>query len=384
MKPARFILVLGILAGLGTGGSLPAQPQPPGHVYNDQGYRLPTEHHAFVFPRDHGSHPEFKIEWWYLTGHLRVAGQADPFGFQATFFRYALQPQDRGSSPSSFGTNQLYLAHMALVDTRTGRFLHEERLNRNGWDAAAAVGHLDLQNGNWSLRGGPDDTLALVGSIENHAAFTLSLTPRKPLVIFGRHGLSRKGREPSAASWYLTFPRLAVQGTLRLADTEHTVTGEAWMDHEISSSQLGSDQVGWDWASLRLADGREVMVYLLRTTAGPPDPNSTLAWVDRDGGLTHYGPARFTWTARRTWQSPVTGGRYPIDIDLATVDPATGKAITFRLRPLVDTQEMVGHLGGISYWEGACEVLDEQGRVVGEAYVELTGYAAEDLGAALQ
>jgi predicted secreted hydrolase len=371
----------GLLTAMVLGGG--AAEAMANKVYTEEGYRLPTAGHLFSFPRDHGSHPEFKIEWWYITGHLRVAERPEPFGFQATFFRYALAPRAGSGDGSDFGTNQLYMAHMALADPVGKRFLHEERLNRDGWDASARTDDLAVRNGNWHLRRTTGERMELLGTVEGAVTLRLELAPTKPRVLFGDGGLSRKGSDPSAASWYITFPRLSVTGSLGLDGTAREVSGEAWMDHEISSSQLGANQRGWDWASLRMKDGREIMVYILRTEGGEPDAHSTLAWIDEAGQVSQVGPSGFTWRARRSWTSPETGGTYPIDVDLTTVDPATGQPVTFRLRPLMDAQEMVGHLGGISYWEGACEILDADGGVVGEAYMELTGYA-EELGDALK
>ena len=345
-------------------------------VFNGSGFRIPTPHPAFSFPRDHGSHPEFRIEWWYITGHLRD-DEGQRFGFQATFFRVALTPQDDGAERAVFGTNQLMMAHMALADPVAGSFVHEERLNREGWDAWARVDGLDLRNGNWSLQMAKDGAMTLVGSVRSEVSFSLRLAPLKGPVFFGEGGLSRKGASESAASWYITFPRLHVTGHLDTAVATRPVVGEAWMDHEISSSQLEEEQVGWDWASLRLHDGREVMVYILRHRDGSVDPFSTLAWIDASGGVHHFSPDQFTWTSRRTWESPATGGRYPLDIVLTAPRHDGMGQEQFLLRPLMDEQEMVGHLGGVSYWEGACDVLDSDGVVVGEAYVELTGYAEE-------
>lgn len=370
-------LLAGMVMGCGAAEAMEAK------VFTEEGYRVPTAGYPFAFPRDHGSHPEFKIEWWYITGHLRVAVRPEPFGFQATFFRYALAPEGGSVGASDFGTNQLYMAHMALADPAGNRFLHEERLNRDGWDASASTDDLALRNGNWRLRRTTGERMELFGTVEGAVALRLQLEPTKPRVLFGDGGLSRKGSDPAAASWYISFPRLSVTGSLVLDGVAREVDGEAWMDHEISSSQLGVNQRGWDWASLRMKDGREIMVYILRTDRGEPDVFSTLAWIDRAGRVSQVGPSGFTWRARRSWSSPETGGIYPIDVDLTTVDPATGQPVTFRLRPLMDAQEVVGHLGGISYWEGACEILDADGAVLGEAYMELTGYA-EELGDALQ
>ena len=364
-----FVLLIGGFLAIAA-----AHADPP--VFNEDGFRIPTPHPVFSFPRDHGSHPEFRIEWWYITGHLRDEAQ-QRFGFQATFFRVGLTPHDEGQAQTSFGTNQLMMAHMALADPAEKRFVHEERLNREGWDAWARVDGLDLRNGNWTLVGEEDGVMTLVGSVLSDISFSLRLVPLKGPVLFGEGGLSRKGASPSAASWYITFPRLKVAGHLDLNGETRSVIGEAWMDHEISSSQLAEDQVGWDWASLRLYDGREIMVYMLRRRDGTVDPASTLAWIDEQGGVHHFSSDAFSWQSQRSWKSPTTGGRYPLDI-LLTAPRLEGEGtVPMLIRPLMDEQEMVGHLGGVSYWEGACEVLDAGGAVIGEAYMELTGYAEE-------
>lgn len=349
------------------------------------GFAVPQAGRRFVFPRDHGSHPDFRIEWWYVTGHLFTAETpARRLGFQATFFRQAAPRATAADANPAFGTDHVFLAHMALVDVQTGTFLHQERLNRAGWDAAAATETLDLRNGDWSLRlADPADasltpTLVLRGGIDAEAAFALTLRATKPLVVFGEDGVSRKGADPTAASHYLTFTRLATEGTLTRRTERGTttvrVTGEAWMDHEISSSQLSAGQVGWDWLSVHLQDGREVMLYRLRRRDGGADPASTLTWVDRAGATTR---AAFTWEVTERWRSPATGAEYPARIRVTTTDPATGATVTLAVEPLAAAQELPGTLGGIPYWEGACRVRDAAGREIGSAYLELTGYAKE-------
>jgi predicted secreted hydrolase len=350
----------------------------PPRVTSD-GFSVPQPGRHFEFPRDHGSHPEFKIEWWYVTGHL-YGEREQRYGFQATFFR---RSGPRSSNENSFTNpatlfdhDELHLAHMALLDVREKRFLHQERLNRSGWDAAASTTTLAVRNGNWSLRLGTNGSppLSLQGSIRAEAAFSLELSPTKPLVLFGENGISRKGASATASSYYLTFPRLEVSGRLTLEGREQAVHGQAWMDHEISSSQLDDDQAGWDWASLQLDDGREIMAYRMRQRDGSTDPFSTLAWVDTQGQVTHLGPAQFTWSTLRTWKSPATGGVYPVHVQLTTVDPTNGQPVRFILEPLLPEQELIGKLGGVAYWEGACRVLDASDREIGSAYLELTGY----------
>ncbi|MEO6875746.1 MAG: lipocalin-like domain-containing protein [Opitutaceae bacterium] len=332
------------------------------------GFAVPQPDHVFSFPRDHGSHPEFKLEWWYVTGHL-YTDQGRRFGFQETFFRQA--------GPDH--VTQLHLMHVALVDLATGRFLYQERLDRAGWDAAAAVGTLDVRQGNAWLRltdptaAAGREQIVMHGSVRAEADLTLTLTPRTPLVIFGDRGVSRKGAAPTAASYYFTFPRLDATGVLQLGEERWPVHGEAWMDHEISSSQLDANQVGWDWAGIQLKDGREIMLYRLRTRDGDADPASALTWVGVDGDLQKQA---FAWHVLETWKSPHTGAVYPSRVMVTTTDPATGRAVHLTIESLAANQEIAGRLGGIPYWEGACQVKDATGRVVGSAYLELTGYAA--------
>jgi predicted secreted hydrolase len=343
-----------------------ARPTP---LVTAEGFAVPQPGKVFSFPRDHGAHPEFKLEWWYVTGHL-YAEDGRRFGFQATFFRQAAP--DRSV--------QLHLAHMAVVDVATGKFYHQERLNRAGWDAGAAVETLDVKQENWSLRLSDPaaragaERIELRGGVRAEVALALTLVPAKPLVVFGENGVSRKGAAPTAASYYLTFPRLRAEGELTLGEERLKVRGEAWMDHEISSSQLDKNQVGWDWVSVQLKDGRELMLYRLRTREGGADPASALTWVDARGGAERRA---FGWEVLDTWKSAATGAVYPARVAITTTDPATGAAVRYTLEPLARDQELAGRLGGIAYWEGACRVRDTAGRDVGSAYMELTGYAAE-------
>ncbi len=345
------------------------------------GYSIPQFGKQFSFPRDHGSHPDFAIEWWYITGHLFATNDAQ-FGFQATFFRRALVPPGatNHSSSAAFGNDQIYLAHMALVDKTSGKFIYQEKLNRAGWDAASSTNTLDVQNGNWSLRLAPEksagrEIFKLQGTVDSDAAFVLDLSPKKPMVVFGTNGVSRKAEDFKASSHYLTFPRLAVAGRLTVNETNLAVTGEAWMDHEFSSSQLGAGQVGWDWLSLQLFDGRELMAYRMRRSDGTTDPFSTVAWVDGQSVVRQTGPDKFSWKTLQHWRSPKSNSEYPSLVELSAENPVTGKTENFIVQPFVADQELVGKVGGVGYWEGACRVLDENKKEIGRAYMELTGYA---------
>ena len=329
-----------------------------------EGFAIPRTGRQFVFPRDHGSHPEFKIEWWYITGHL-FSDDGRRFGYQATFFRRAGEKRDGA---------EIFLAHMALLDVKSGRFFHQERLNREGWDASAATDSLDVSNGPWSLRMVDSGAMNVAGSIRGDVSFQLELRPSKPLVVFGKDGVSRKGADPAASSLYLTFPRIETHGTLMLGTERLNVRGESWMDHEMSSSQLDDGQSGWDWACLQLHDGREAMVYRMRRKDGTTDPFSTLAWIDPAGHVQQVGANDFTLSPMARWRSPHTGAEYPTGVELSTTDPATGRGIRWKIEPLARDQELTGRISGIAYWEGGCRIVDESGAEIGSAFLELTGY----------
>ncbi len=372
---------------------------PPLALKTEDGFSVPQTGHVFSFPRDHGSHPDFKVEWWYVTGHL-FGPSKERFGVQATFFRRAqgrrsiadagvssgaqVSPDVKGSEVARFRSDEIYLFHAALLEVSTGRFIHSERLARAGWDAGAETEWLSVRVRGASLKStSPQgNQSALRASIRDGAAFDLLLDPLKPLVIFGKDGVSRKGDSPTAASWYLTFPRMKAGGELFLEGKTVPVQGEVWMDHEISSSQLTGEQAGWDWAGIQFEDGREIMVYRLRRKDGSTDPASALTWVDKAGVTTEFGAAEFDWDASGKWKSPRSGAEYPLPVRLKAVDPATGRQEQWTLQPLAADQELDGSVSKVPYWEGACRVLKD-GKPVGSAYVELTGYAGA-LGRALR
>lgn len=325
------------------------------------GFAIPQLGRVFTFPRDHGSHPEFRTEWWYLTGHLD-GPNGRRLGFQVTFFRQA-------APDTSGGVSHLHLAHAALLDATSGRFLHEERLNRGGWDADSSTTTLDVRNANWSLKfDEAAQKLHVTATVKAEALLKLELEPSKPLVTFGKDGVSRKGVAEAAASHYLTFTRLKTQGSVTIGNEILAVQGESWMDHEFSSSQLDEGQTGWDWASLQLHDGREVMVYRMRRKDGSTDPASTFTWIEKDGRL-NVRP--FRWNSLASWKSPHSGAEYPNKVRIES------GADVFELRPLAQDQEQGGSITGLPYWEGACDVLNARGEVIGRAFLELAGYAGD-------
>jgi predicted secreted hydrolase len=333
----------------------------------------------FDFPKDHGAHPGYRVEWWYHTGNVKTE-QGKRYGFQLTFFRTQVSPPGAEKAwpqnPSSWRTKQLYFAHTALTDIHGRRFYHDERMARGAVGLAGVEQDGPLTEiflGNWS---------ALLGNGEQRLSvradpFTLELTckPLKPVAAHGDRGYSLKGRRPESASCYYSFTRLKTSGLLSVNGETYSTEGTAWMDHEYSSAPLEEDVVGWDWFSLQLQDRTELMIFLLRRRDGDYSTSSAGTFVDRSGNAAHLDYGDFQIEVLDDWKSPKTNARYPsqwrirvfpLDLDLA-------------VRPNLPDQELVTQRSTqVTYWEGS---VSAKGRaqnkpVRGVGYVEMTGYAA--------
>ena len=311
-------------------------------------YPVVTPGYRIEFPRDHGAHPEFRQEWWYVTGWLsRLRG--DPLGFQVTFFR--ARPDLETENPSAFAPRQVILAHAALADPRHGALKHDERAAR------AALGLAGAEQGitrawvdDWRLELRGDTYRTRI--VAREFSLDLAFEARQPPLLQGEQGFSRKGEGPEEASYYYSRPHLGVRGTIENGGNREAVSGTAWLDHEWSSQYMSEQASGWDWVGLNLASGDSLMAFRMR---------------GRQGG-TLYAPAGVAFEPLRTWRSPRTSVEYPVSMRVSS----GGK--TYVLEPLMDDQELDARTStGTIYWEGAVRAL-EQGREAGRGYLELTGY----------
>ncbi len=315
-------------------------------------------------PADHGAHPAFRTEWWYVTGWLDVPG-GKPLGFQLTFFRS--RPDGGTRNPSRFAPSQILFAHAALSDPALGQLRHDQRAARAGFGLAeASTTDTDIAIDDWRLaRGGDGRFRATIPARD----FTLALTftPTQPALPQGEAGYSRKGPAPEQASYYYSMPQLAVSGRVRRDGKDVAVTGRAWLDREWSSTLLDAKAVGWDWVGLNLDDGGALMAFRVRDAAGGTRwAGGTLRAAD--GSLTRFAPQDLAFRAIRRWRSPRTGAVYPVEQWLGT--RLAGGWRHWRITPLFDDQELDSRAGGGPvYWEGAARTPD------GRGYLELTGYA---------
>ena len=336
--------------------------------------------YVFAFPRDHGSHPDYRVEWWYYTGNLSSSDGSE-YGYQLTFFRVGIDPAP--TNPSSWAVRDLFMAHLAVTDVDDGRHIMAERLNRSGvgWSGASTE-TLKVWNEDWSasLVEGVHVLEAQDGA--NDIGVSLRLVPTLPIVFHGENGYSRKGSDPGNASEYYSVTHLETSGRLIVDGTVHEVTGLSWMDHEFGTSFLEASQQGWDWFSLQFTDGSALMVYVLRQIDDTVDLRSGGTFIDAEGSVTILQKDDYHLEPTRHWGSSLSGADYPVEwhIDIPRLE------VNLDVQALVDSQEMsTGQSTGVTYWEGAVGVRGTvaEESVQGRGYLEMTGYTGPPMSDAL-
>ncbi|MCE3284672.1 MAG: hypothetical protein K0R70_928 [Steroidobacteraceae bacterium] len=344
-----------------------------------------------VFPRDEGSHPAFKLEWWYVTGWLDDAAKASsgPRGFQVTFFRVRTGLGE--DNPSAFAPRQVLFAHAALADPGERRLRHAQRSARAVFDLAyAREGAVDVRLDDWTIRDVGDGRYRTVVRGDDFQ-FDLMLQSTQPPMLQGERGFSRKGPDPRAASHYYSLPQLEVSGEIEVDGTTRTVTGQAWFDHEWSSDYVDERALGWDWLGINLHGRGALMAFQMRDKqggarwasatlrapspeAGPsPDPSQSSAVEPATGAVQTFEREDVTWTVLDTWRSPRTGIEYPVRWRLRV------GATTYRVEPLMLDAELDSREStGVLYWEGPVRLLDDaSGDELGRGFLELTGYGGK-------
>jgi predicted secreted hydrolase len=337
--------------------------------------------HRWQFPRDHHAHPGYRNEWWYFTGTLvATEDPARRFGYQLTFFRVGLAPE-RPRLDSAWAAADAVMAHLAVTDVASGAHVFSEVI----WRAVPLLGGFPPPPGSllaWARAPPGSDarwTLALDGEAfrlsaadpSRGVAVDLVARPAKPVALQGPNGLSRKSGQAGYASLYFSMTRLATEGTLVAGGRTWRVRGESWMDKEMGSSQLAPDQVGWDWWSLRLADGRDLMLYVLRRADGG-ESWRTGTLVDRAGAVRVLAPEAFAVRRTGAWTSEASGATYPSGWEIEVPGEEVRLAVVPEVRAAENRSRLLPQL---SYWEGPVRLVTPDGAPAGDGYVELTGYA---------
>jgi predicted secreted hydrolase len=391
----RVALLLGALVSVaGAAGPLPDVERFGGDA-SGGGFAQVLEPRVFEFPRDHGAHPQYRQEWWYVTGNLDSA-TGERFGFELTIFRFALAPERvvptlataspglvapaaalsaAGSSAveSSWRTGQIYMGHFAITDVARKQFRFTQKLSRGAVGLAGARNPpLQVWIDDWSLGTvDPEGTHWRLRAAESGYELTLDAEALQQPVLNGDKGLSQKSSDRGSASYYYSIPRVAVHGRLVRDRVPVDVKGLAWVDREWGSGALGGNEQGWDWFALQLQDGRSLMFYALRNHDGQRDPHSAGTWIGASGESRALSSDQVQIDVLDYWKNP-GGDRYPAHWRVRI--PTEG--IDVDVRPVLPNQELTA---SARYWEGAVDVTGASGgqKTVGRGYVELVGYAAQ-------
>ncbi len=334
--------------------------------------------YQFQFPRDHASHPDYKIEWWYYTGNV-TARDGRRFGYQVTFFRVGVDHTP--TNPSRWAVRDLFMTHLAVSDASGQRYRYAEKLSRGGPGLAGADrDRYNVWNDDWTATitairepGSGNRQQHVLKAAGHNAAIDLVLDEGKPPAINGVNGISQKGAQAGNASHYYSLTRMPTRGSISVDGERFDVEGDSWMDHEFGTSFLEPEQRGWDWFAIQLSDGRELMLYQLRRGDGSRDPRSSGTLIDRSGRTTHLANADFTLARGRAQFKSKNGAVYPIEWTVSV--PAQRIALTVTT-PLTDQELSLERSTGIAYWEGMIDVSGTTNgtAVSGHGYLEMTGY----------
>lgn len=347
---------------------------------DQEGYLRVTEPREFIFPDDHGPHPGYKTEWWYYTGNL-FTKEGRQFGYQFTIFRSQLNPptedKDDTADGSDWSTNQLYLGHFAISDVKNKDHIFEERYSRGAAGLAGAeVAPYRIWLEDWEIvrKEAPESDnknfpVQVRAFMDNGTAIDLNITPAKPLVLQGNQGYDIKGSGEGNASYYLSFTRMDTEGIITKGGEEFEVSGSSWMDHEWSTSALDETQEGWDWFSIQLSNGYDLMYYQLRNKDGSVGKFTTGSLVDSEGNKTSLNSEDVELEVLDTWQSPHTNSIYPSKWIMRI--PKVN--LTLNLGTLFADQEMAV---SVQYYEGTISVSGKMNgeNIGGYGFIEMTGY----------
>jgi len=347
------IVGLVIFVGCATTGIRYAEPSPKRHL---------------TFPRDHAAHKDFQTEWWYFTGHLELTDGTDT-GFELVFFRRRTEKDHRWGIPVRWIANPMYFAHFAITDPSKNRFVYAEEKGKRP-AGGAKTDRMFVWSDGWMACMSKDGSIPLSYSMSDYSV-DLVLKSEKPPVVDGENGISRKG-ENGGEGYYYSYTRLDVKGFLKRGKKYIKIKkGVAWMDHEFFSLDLAKNLAGWDWFSVQLDDGTDLMAFLLHRADGSIDIYSSGTLVRPDGSLYRFLRDDFLVTELNHWYSHKTHATYPVRWRIVV----PRESMDLKLDAVMPQQELITKYTHINYWEGEMVVSGARGgkKVSGKAYVEMTG-----------
>lgn len=332
-----------------------------------------TEFDPVVLPRDLWAHDHAQTEWWYYTGHAET-DSGKKFGFELVFFKRRTDLDKFSLVPLRLFGNPIYFAHFAITEIDEKKFRYAHRKSSNGMfdePASASETHFHLRIGDWSLR--ESHGAHILRATAGDAIFEADLKPVKPAVLNGKNRDGVSYKDEGQASRYFAYTRMEMEGDLVWDGVAEHFRGSAWMDREFGTWTPTENQKGWDWFSVQLDNGCELMCYQLRDSKDNVSPFSSGTFVDEHGEFTPLSREDFSVEPTGYWKSPKTGATYPSGWRVRSERFALDLTVT----PYIPDQELdTRGTTMIVYWEGACAVGGTAAGtpVSGRAYVELVGY----------
>ena len=336
------------------------------------GFEKAITERKFIFPDDNGAHPSFRTEWWYFTGNLTTQ-EGKRFGYQFTIFRNAISAEKTGIS-SGWKSNQVYMGHFTVTDIDNNKFYYFERFSRDGNKLAGAeTSPFKVWIEDWSVtetgKGRYEFPDVRLRANDKNISLDLKLMPKKPVVLQGENGLSRKSKDAGNASYYYSATRIVTKGKIISEGKEYKAEGYSWMDREWSTSALSDNQKGWDWFSLQLDNNTEIMYYQLRNKDGSIDEMSKGSIISETGRKENLSKDEIFLKVTGEWIN-TEGKSYPSGWILSI----PSKNTELKIAPAIKNQELEV---SIKYWEGSVKIegVYDGKQITGHGYTELTGYA---------
>jgi predicted secreted hydrolase len=323
-----------------------------------------TPDYTVNIPDDFYYKKDYRVQWWYFTGHL-FTDSGREFGYEIAFFVVNVQKRHY---TSRFGVQDIYISHFAISDVMGNKFYFHDKTDTGAYGYAGAD---DSRLRVWVEKDILEGTVTNISikASDMDKSISLQLFPRKPVILNGKKGYSRKSETSSLiSSIYFSYTNIETEGILKIGKEKYSIKGKSWFDREISSRGLGDHQKGWDWFAIQLYDNREIMLYLIRNNDGSIDAYSSGTFIYPDGRYRSLLQQDFTVRVLSYYTSEKTGARYPAQWEIKI----PSEKIFLKVTPLMKDQEVLAYSStGNYYWEGTCKVEgDEKGR----AYVEMTGY----------
>lgn len=299
---------------------------------------------AVSLPKDDAPH-QAGMEWWYYNGHLK-SQSGKQYSFHYTVFLLS-------------NLMNHVVIHASLSNHQSGEHFTAQR-RTGGNSSINTKDHFKFKQGSWIMEGGDGRDKLKVATTEFN--FDLDLNSTQAPILYGKDGII--SLDIAGSSYYYSRTRMAISGTIMIDGVTEKVTGHSWFDHQWGDFSVGL--LSWDWFSLMLNNGMDLMIYQLRDKTKKP--------ILYFGSIMQHGAAEvltaseFSIQPGKNWTSKKTGITYPVEWTIQVPK----KNINISTQSIIKNSEFDARLTSHNiYWEGAVTI---DGTHTGLGFMELYGY----------